>query len=174
MKKYEKEIREILEKMDTFIPETPSQEKEREREPKRKPTPTNIGVLQPMPPRPIRAKHSFGAGFGKWLREHKITGSLAYLIFGFFFIILGLMVSENFSSIQIVAQLLALTGLALYIAPIFIRFFGGNPDKDSTTQYWRGDLVEQDSVFTWKKLKSLIRGGRNRGKNDPWNRRNRW
>jgi hypothetical protein len=172
MKKYEKEIREILEKMDTFIPETPSQEKEREREPKKKPT--NIGVLQPMPPRPIRAKQSFGSGFNKWLRDNKITGSLAYLISGFFFIILGLMVRENFSSIQIVAQLLVLTGFVLYIAPIFIRFFGGNPDKDSSTQYWRGDLVEHDSVFTWQKLKSLISGGRKRGGNDPWNRRNRW
>jgi hypothetical protein len=173
MKKYEKEIREILEKMDSFVPEAPPQEKEREREPKKKPT--NIGILHPVPPRPIRAKQSFGTRFRNWLRTNNITGSLAYLVGGFALMIAGLIILENFRGITIVAQLLVLAGFICYIAPIFIRFFGGDPDRGSSPKYWRGMEVEHESVFTWKKFKGLFTGKRGRDKNDPWNNRNnRW
>lgn len=172
MKKYEKEIREILDKMDSFVPDVPAQEKEREKEPRRKPT--NIGVIQPPPPpRPIRAKQSAGTRFRAWLRANNITGSLGYQMLGFVFLIGSLMLLENVRNISIIAQILALIGFALYISPLAIRFFGGNPDRDPSNKTWRGSVIENDSIFTWKKLKSVFTSKPDKPKNDPWNKNNR-
>ncbi len=171
MKKYEKEIREILEKMDSFVPEAPAPEREREKEPKKKPT--NVSVMPVTPPRPIRPKTTTYTRFRQWLRDHKITGSLAYLIFGFFFMICGMIALQNFGSVRIVGEVLVLVGFALYIAPVFIRFFGFGAMLNDEPQFWRGDMVNRDPIFSWKNLKGLFTGKRNRGNNDPWNKGNR-
>jgi len=172
MKKYEKEIREILDKMDSFVPEAPAQEREREKEPKKKPT--NVSVMPVTPPRPIRPKTTTSTRFRQWLRDHKITGSLAYLIFGFFFMICGMISMQNFGSVHIVGEVLVLLGFVLYIAPVFIRFFGYGAMLNDDPQFWRGELVNREPMFSWKNLKSLITGKRKGRDNDPWNKRNRW
>ncbi len=169
MNKYEKEIRELLEKMENFVPDTPAQEPDRE--PKRKPT--NISVMQSAQPRPLRPKARTSSRFRQWLREHNITGSLAYLIAGFAFMIAGMITLQYFSNVRIVSEVLVLAGFVLYVAPIFVRFFGGDVDSSGPAM-WRGEAINNDSMFTWKRLKGLFGGRRGGGGNDPWNRRNRW
>ena len=174
MKKYEREIREILEKMDSFVNESPSQE--RDRELKRKPT--NIGVMSQTTPRPIFPKMRASDRLKKWMREHSITGNLSYMLLGFIFMISGLMVLDLLGGavFTFLAQVLVLIGFGLYVAPVFIRFFGGGKRPFNGSQIWRGEIVQDEPVFTWKKLKGWITGSRKGKGKPPWDgkNRNRW
>ncbi len=171
MKKHEREIREILEKMDSFLPDSPPVERG-EREPKKK----VVGVMPPAP-RPIPIRKSSSARFTAWLREHKISTALACIIGGFALVIAGLIIWQNFR-INWLAQALVIAGAICYLLPVFMRFFTGRDlnDGENNSAYWRGQPV--DEGFSWQTVKSWFQGRRRNSKKDPWNdrnnRNNRW
>lgn len=167
MKKHEREIRELLEKMDNFLPDNPPVERtEREREPKKK----VVGVMPPAPrPIPIRKKSS--PGFGAWLRAHKISTALSCTILAFALAITGLIIGSNFR-VTWLAQAFIAAGGIVFLLPLLFRFFTGRDLNDNvdSSQYWRGQALN-DSGFTWQTVKGWF--GRNRRpKNTSWNDRN--
>jgi hypothetical protein len=166
MKKHEREIRELLEKMDNFLPDSPPAERS-EREPKKK----VVSVMPPSPrPIPIRKKSSFN--LGAWLREHKISTGLACLILGFALVISGLIVWENFRVLWL-AQALIAAGAIVYLLPVLLRFFTGRDLNDSNDgpKYWRSQQL--DSGFSWQNIRRWFQGRKRRPSNDPWNDPNR-
>jgi hypothetical protein len=168
MKKHEREIRELLEKMDSFLPDSPPVERtEREREPKKK----VVGVMPPAPrPIPIRKKPS--ARFGSWLRAHKISTALACVILAFALAVTGLIIGSNFRSVWL-AQAFIAAGAIVFLLPLLVRFFTGrdlNDDVDGS-QHWRGQPLD-DSGFSWQTVKGWFQKNRRRPSIDPWNDRN--
>jgi hypothetical protein len=180
MKKHEREIRELLEKMDNFLPDNPPADRgAAEREPKKK----VVGVMQPAP-RPIPIRQSRSTRLRGWLREHRISTGLACIIGGFGLVIVGLIVKEFLgkqSAGLLIAEILVAAGAILFLFPIFLRFFTGRDisDPDSGTQYWRGQALD-DSGFTWQTVKRWFQGRKRPTRtNNPWNnndrnRNNRW
>lgn len=174
MKKHEREIRELLEKMDTFLPDNPPAERG-EREPKKK----VVGVMPPAP-RPIPIRKSSSARFSSWLREHKISTGLACIMGGFVLVISGLIVREFIGRQNpglLVAQVFVAAGAILFLTPVFLRFFTGRDLSDSSDgpKMWRGQTV--DEGFSWQSIRRWFQGRKRRTKNDPWNdknRNNRW
>lgn len=175
MKKYEREIREILEKMDTFVPETPPAEKERnrDREPEREPRKRLVGVMPPQPV-PIRPRRSALYRFNQWLTAHKIGLSFRLMLTGLGLVIVALIINEYLPGMPWLAQLIGAIGAFVFVSPVLIRFFRGR-DLDGGQQYWRGQTVESDH-FSWNSLRNWL-GGRRKSSRDPWNdrnRKNRW
>ena len=170
MKKYEREIREILEKMDTFVPESPPAEKERsrDREPEREPRKRPVGVMPPQPI-PIRPRRSALSRFNQWLASHHVSLSFRLMLGGLGLVIVALIVNE-YTSLTWVAQLIGAIGAFVFISPVLLRFFRGK-DLDGGAQYWRGQAVESDH-FSWNSLRNWL-GGRRKNPRDPWNDRNR-
>lgn len=172
MKKYEQEIRELLEKMDreSFVQENPAGE--RERDARRK----AAGVVPPAP-RPLRPKQSAGQRFSGWLADHNINRGFAWMLGGYAVAIVGMIlwgeVIRTNSQFWIVQVLLAVGGL-MFLAPVVFRFFTGQ-DISNGPKVWRGEVVNDEPIFTWRKLKQLLGGGRNKGRGnggrDPWNNR---
>ena len=175
MKKYEREIREILEKMDTFVPESPPAEKERsrDREPEREPRKRSVGVMPPQPT-PIRAKRSALSRFNQWLAAQHVSLSFRLMLSGLGLVIVALIVHEYLPGLTWMAQLIGAIGAFVFVSPVFLRFFRGK-DLDSGTQFWRGQTTESDH-FSWASLRNWF-GGRKKSSRDPWNDRNhknRW
>ncbi|HEX2911136.1 MAG TPA: hypothetical protein VH186_10040 [Chloroflexia bacterium] len=176
MKKYEREIRELLEKMESFVPENPTGEKERvrDREPEREreSRKRSVGVMPPQPI-PIRPRRSNTSNFSAWLNEHHVSVSLRWMLAGLGLVIVAMIIAENFGGLLWLAQLVGAIGGIVFLSPVLIRFFKGR-DLDDGQQYWRGQAVGSDG-FSWTNVKSWFRGrGRgNRRSNDPWNNRNR-
>ncbi|MEI6045869.1 MAG: hypothetical protein WCS37_16090 [Chloroflexota bacterium] len=167
MKKHEREIRELLDKMDNFLPDSPPVERG-EREPKKK----VVSVMPPVPqPIPIRKKSAFTPG--AWLREHKISTGLACLILGFALVISGLIVWQNFPVLRWLAQALVAGGAIVYLLPVLLRFFTGRDLNDSNDgpKYWRGQSL--DTGFSWQNVRRWFQGRKRRPNNDPWNERKR-
>ncbi len=177
MKKYEREIRDLLESMDSFVPDGPAQEKERtrEREPEREVRRTRpVGVMPPQPI-PIRPRRSFFARLGQWLTEHHVGLSLRLMLSGLGLVIIALIIRQNFgNSVVWLAQIIGAVGALVFIAPVLVRFFKGRDlDNSNDPQYWRGQAVESEH-FSWGSLKKWLGGGnRRKGKNNPWEDRNR-
>jgi hypothetical protein len=181
MKKYEREIRDLLEKMENFVPENPTPEKERprEREPEREVRRQRpVGVMPPQPI-PIRPRRSFFSRFGEWLDAHHVGLSLRLMLGGLGLVIIALIVRQNFgASWTWPAQILAAVGGIVFLMPVLVRFFRGK-DIDNGPQYWRGQVVESEH-FSWNSLRNWLGGKRNRRNNrnnNPWNdrdRRGRW
>lgn len=175
MKKHEREIRELLEKMDTFLPDNPPAERA-EREPKKK----VVGVMPPAP-RPIPIRKSSSARFGSWLREHKISTGLACIMGGFALVIGGLIVREFLGRQNpglLVAQLMVAAGAIVFLIPVFMRFFTGRDLSDSNDgpKYWRGQAI--DDGFGWQSIRRWFQSRKRPSKKDQWNdrnnRNNRW
>ncbi len=174
MKKYEREIRDLLDKMDTFVPETPTPDKERsrDREPEREPRKRSVGVMPPQPI-PIRPRRSASSRFGQWLADHQVSIALRYMLGGVGLVIAALIIAQNFKDLLWLSQLLGAVGGLLFLAPVLIRFFKGK-DLDEGPQHWRGETVGNEH-FSWSSMKKWFGGRRkrNKGTNDPWNDRNR-
>ena len=177
MKKYEREIRELLDKMDTFVPENPTPEKERnrEREPEREPRKRPVGVMPPQPI-PIRSKRPAPTGFRQWLLDHKIGPSMQMILGGLLLVVLALIVWQQ-THIDWLAQLLGTLGGLVFLGPVLVRFFGGKY-MDEDGQYWRGQQVGEGG-FNWAMMRGWF-GKKRRPKNptrstkDPWNNNKRW
>lgn len=175
MKKYEREIRELLDKMDVFVPENPGQEKDRSRdkEPEREPRKRSVGVMPQ--PTPIRPRRSAASRFGQWLTDNHVNTSMRLMLGGLGLVIIAFVILQLLGSPWLwLAQLLGALGGFLFVSPVLLRFFGGK-DVDSGPQYWRGQAVENDS-FSWRSFRNWLGGRRNRNNkrgNDPWNDRNR-
>lgn len=178
MKKYEQEIRELLEKMDreSFVQENPTGE--RERDPRRK----VVGVVPPAP-RPLRPKQTIRQRFTHWLADHNINRGLAWMLGGYAVAISGMVLAgevlrNNASFFWIVQVLLAIGGL-MFLTPVAVRFFTGQ-DINNNAKTWRGEVVNDEPIFTWSKVKQWFSSGRNNngrgGGRDPWNNRrnDRW
>ncbi len=165
MKRHEREIRELLEKMDSFLPDSPPQERASEREPKKK----VVGVMPPAA-RPIPIRKSNSARFGAWLREHHIGAGLTCIILAFVLAIGGMIVLQNFRGAAIVGQIMVAVGALLFLYPILFRFFAGRDMNDSSEgpKYWRGQSV--DDGFSWQTVRRWFQS-RNRPNNR--NRQNR-
>lgn len=183
MKKYEQEIRELLEKMDreSFVADAtktdrpPNENKYR-----------TTGTVPPAP-RPIRPKQSNPARVGKWMTDHKIYRSGIYMIVGFCLVIAGMVLRSEIlrdnSSLFWLVQLIVAVGVLIFLAPTVLRFFTGR-DVDAAPKTWRGDMVVNDEpIFTWQKVKGWFGGGKNNRRGgggntgrDPWNNRrnDRW
>jgi hypothetical protein len=177
MKKYEREIREILEKMDTFVPETPPAEKERsrDREPEREPRKRPVGVMPPQPI-PIRPRHSAFSRFNQWLAAHNVSFSFRLMLAGLGLVIAALIVHEYLPAMSWLAQLLGALGALVFLSPVLFRFFRGRDLDSSGTDYWRGQPVDSTN-FSWNSLRSWVGGRRKKSSRDPWNDRNpknRW
>ncbi|MDB5083030.1 MAG: hypothetical protein JWP00_4954 [Chloroflexi bacterium] len=178
MKKYEREIREILEKMDTFVPETPPAEKERsrEREQEREPRKRPVGVMPPQPI-PIRPRRSALSRFNQWLAAHHISLSFRLMLGGLGLVIVALILLEYLPAMGWLAQLVGALGAFVFLSPVLLRFFRGRDlDSDSGNQYWRGQVVESEN-FSWNSLRTWMGGRRKKPNRDPWNdrnRKNRW
>jgi hypothetical protein len=178
MKKYEREIRDLLEKMENFVPENPTPEKERprEREPEREVRRQRpVGVMPPQPI-PIRPRRSFLTRVGQWLDTHHVGLALRLMLVGLAFVITGLIILDNFGpGWAWLAQGLAALGGLIFLTPVLVRFFRGR-DIESGSQYWRDQVVESDS-FSWNSLRNWF-GGKNKqrkGNKNPWDdRRGRW
>lgn len=171
MKKYEREIRELLEKIDDFVPETAIAE--REREAKKKVT----GVM-PTPPNPIPIRPQSRQTFTQWLRARNLSGAWAFIIFGFACLVVALIINQELPQFKIVAQVLGIVAAVAYLLPLLLRFFWGR-DVNSDPKYWRGQAVEEEPMFKWGNVKQWF--GRNRRKSNSktnyWNDRNssnRW
>jgi len=172
MKKHEREIRELLEKMDTFLPDNPTPERsEREKEPKKK----VVGVMPPAP-RPIPIRPSQSVRFSKWLRAHKISTALACIIGGFALVITGLIINEfvarQNSSLLWVGQVFVAAGAILYLVPVLARFFSGRDlnDSDDGPKYWRGQATNEG--FSWQSVQRWFQARKSGPGNDR--KRNRW
>ncbi len=172
MKKYEREIREILEKMDTFVPENPPAEKERnrDREPEREPRKRSVGVMPPQPV-PIRPRRSALSRFNQWLSAHQIGFSFRLMMAGLGLVIVALIISEYRPGMPWLAQLIGAIGAFVFVSPVLLRFFRGR-DVDSGPQSWRGQVVESDH-FSWNSLRTWLGGRRKKSSRTPWNDRNR-
>jgi hypothetical protein len=176
MKKYEREIREILEKMDTFVPESPPADKERsrDREPEREPRKRPVGVMPPQPI-PIRPRRSALSRFNQWLAAHHVSLSFRLMLSGLGLVIVALVVNEYLPNMTWLAQLIGALGAFVFVSPVLMRFFRGR-DVDSGPQIWRGQAVESDH-FSWESLRNWLGGRRRKSSRDPWNdrnRKNRW
>jgi len=176
MKKYEREIREILEKMDTFVPESPPADKERsrDREPEREPRKRPVGVMPPQPI-PIRPRRSALSRFNQWLAAHHVSLSFRLMLGGLGLVIVALVVNEYLPNMTWLAQLIGAIGAFVFVSPVLMRFFRGR-DVDSGPQFWRGQAVESDH-FSWESLRNWLGGRRRKSSRDPWNdrnRKNRW
>ncbi|MBN9391387.1 MAG: hypothetical protein J0I20_25375 [Chloroflexi bacterium] len=171
MKKYEREIREILEKMDTFVPDSPPAEKERnrDREPEREPRKRSVGVMPPQPV-PIRPRRSATYRFNQWLTSHHIGFSFRLMLAGLGLVIVALIINEYLPGMPWLAQLIGAIGAFVFVSPVLIRFFRGR-DLDNDQKYWRGQVVESDS-FSWSSLRNWL-GGRRKSSRDPWKNNNR-
>ncbi len=179
MKKYEREIRDLLDKLDTFVPESPAPDKERnrDREPEREPRKRSVGVM-PAQPIPIRPRRSRMSGFSQWLTEHKVNSSLRLMLTGLGLVILALIIHENvrLQSLTWMVQLLGAIGGLVFLSPVLIRFFRGTSLDSDANQYWRGQSVESEH-FSWSSLKNWFgsrRGSKGPGKDPFKDRNNRW
>ncbi len=177
MKKYEREIRELLDKLDTFVPDSPATEKERpkEREPEREVRrPRPVGVMPPQPI-PIRPRRSMMSRIGTWLTEHQIGMSLRLMLGGLGLVIVALIIRQyTGSSLNWLSQLLAAAGAIVFLTPVLMRFFRGKSLDGDSTAYWRGQSVESEH-FSWGSFRKWIGGNKRnrRNKNNPWDDRNR-
>jgi len=173
MKKYEREIREILEKMDTFVPETPPAEKERnrDREPEREPRKRSVGVMPPQPI-PIRPHRSALYRFNQWLSAHQIGFSFRLMLGGLGLVIVALIINEYLPGMPWLAQLIGAIGAFVFVSPVLLRFFRGRDMDANGQQFWRGQSVESDH-FSWNSLRNWLGGRRKKSSRDPWNDRNR-
>lgn len=174
MKKYEREIRDLLEQLDTFVPDNPAPDKERsrDREPEREPRKRSVGVMPPQPPIPIRSRRSTTSRFSQWLTNAKVSAGLRMMLGGLFLVILALVIAQNFRDLTPIAQIIGAIGGMVFLMPVLFRFFRGK-EMDSGPDYWRGQEVQSES-FSWSSLRTWWRGrGNRRGGNDPWNDRNR-
>jgi hypothetical protein len=172
MKKYEQEIRELLEKMDTFVPDASPAEREREAKKKA------VGVM-PAAPIPITSRQLQSKGLSQWLRSHNISAGLAYLILSFGLVITGLILRQQVDPnniLVIVAQVLGIIGIILYLMPIILRIVYGRDVNNTDTKYWRGQPVLQEPIINWSKLMQKIGFGKNnkpKNNSSTWNDRNR-
>ena len=165
MKKYEQEIRELLDKLENFVPETPATE--REREPKKK----VVGVMPPAP-KPIPLRLSPTARFSRWLRQRNISMGWVFIIFSFSCVIAGLIIHQMLPSLNVLAQILAIVGAVSYLVPVLLRFFTGR-DVNSDPKYWRGQMLEDEPVFNWSKVRQWLGGNKRNRSSNSWNDRNR-
>lgn len=174
MKKYEREIRDLLENLDSFVPDGPPPEKERprEREPEREVRRTRpVGVMpQPVP---IRPRRSLGGRINEWLTEHHVGAGLRWMLAGIGLLVVAMIIWQNFPGIGWVAQIIGALGGLVFLSPLLVRFFAGKDLDNDNQSYWRGQAVSDDK-FNWNSVKSWF--GRKKP-NDPWNdrnKRNRW
>jgi hypothetical protein len=157
MKKYEKEIRDLLEKIEkeSFIPETPKSDR---------PSDSRSRTSPPPPPRPIRPKQSNTARVGKWMNDHGVYRSGMYMMIGYFLVIGALVINTEFirgaGSLYWLVQAMAALGGILFIAPVVTRFFTGR-SMDTQPKMWRGEFINDEPAFTWQKVKQWFSGNRN-------------
>jgi hypothetical protein len=177
MKKFEKEIRDLLDNLDNFVPDGPPPDKERarerEREPEREVRKTRpVGVMpQPVP---IRPKRTTSGRLNAWLTEHHIGRGLRWMLGGLLVVCAAMVIGQlSNGSLLWLAQIVGAIGGLMFLAPLFSRFFKGK-EMDEGPQYWRGQAVENDS-FSWGSVKGWFnRGKRDKNNWDDRNRRNRW
>ena len=172
MKKYEQEIRELLDKLENFVPETTASEREREAKKK------VVGVMPPAPkPLSPRGRGRTGGGFGQWLRAHNLSVGIGYLIMSFGLLVVALIINQQApSGFKIIAQILAVVAAVIYLLPIILRVFMGR-DINSDGKYWRGQSVEEEPIVNLAKLRQRFgkRGGNgNSNSSNDRNRSNRW
>ncbi len=173
MKKYEREIRELLDKLDTFVPENPTPDKERsrerEREPERETRKRPVGVMPPQPV-PIRPRLSPYTRFRRWLETSRVSVSLQFMVGGLLILALALMVLEfGGGSMLWLAQLIGAIGGLVFLWPIGARFFTGQDLDEHTQDNWRGQPTGGKRGF---KFSRWFRGNKSKNPND-WNDRNR-
>lgn len=172
MKKYEQEIRELLDKLENFVPETTASEREREAKKK------VMGVMPPTSIKPLSPRdRSRAGGFGQWLRAHNLNVGIGYLIMSFGLLIVALIINQQAPpSFRIVAQVLGVVAAIIYILPVVLRVFTGR-DVNAEGKYWRENSVEEEPIVNLAKLRQRFgkkgSNGNSNSSNDR-NRSNRW
>lgn len=155
MKKYEREIRELLEKMDAFVPDSPTPEKERirEREPEREREPRRpvISVMPTQQPIPIRPRRTAVQRLMKWFTDHQVNKGLQIMLAGLVLVILALIIRQNIPDAKWVAQIIGAIGGIIFAGPVILRFLRGK-DLDDGPKMWRGQQTETED-FSWSGLR---------------------
>jgi hypothetical protein len=175
MKKYEQEIRELLEKIekDNFVGDGKDGKRPENA------NPNENRYRNAPPPRPIRPKQKNTARVGNWMNTHGVYRAGMYMIIGYSVVIAGLTFREfsggNTSSLFWLVQLIVGIGGLLFLAPAVIRFFTGR-SVDNQPKMWRGEFVNDEPAFTWQKVKGWFGGNRNNrgGGGGGYNNNNRF
>ena len=180
MKKYEREIRELLDNLDAFVPEGSPSEKDkenkdrnREREPEVRKRP--VGVMPPQPI-PINSRRPKSGGLRHWLTEHNVSTALQLMVGGLLLVAVAFIITDLAGNSWLwLAQIVGAIGGIVFLSPLLIRFFTGSSIGEDSQQYWRGQPIETES-FSWDSVKRMFGGGRNnKPPKDPFNGPNkRW
>ena len=124
MQRYEREIREILEKLDTFVTETPPEHKDRSRERglERDPHSRPVGVPH-LSSSPSHTRFPTLSRSTEWLTSRKVSFYFRLMLGGLGLVLVALLINEYLPNLTWVVPLVGGLGAFIFISPVLARFF---------------------------------------------------